>query len=189
MGCVCFKGQETIDPKRETVNMGGMVKLLLWRHAKAGGATPDQRDIDRPLAARGRDEAKAMAERIAATLHPDITLCSPAKRTRETLGALEQHLPLAAQIEESLYHCTAGDVLKLAARLDDKAQTALFIGHNPALETLMIMVGTNGQPHNIAAAMGGTKFKPGAWAVMTWETENWTHITADTARITLMVTP
>ncbi len=172
--------------------MGGMVKLLLWRHAKAGGATPDQRDIDRPLAARGRDESKAMAEKIAATLSlkaPDISLCSPAKRTRETLNALAQHLPLAMQIDKSLYHCTAGDILKLAARLDDQTPTALLVGHNPALETLLCMIGTNGQPHSTEAAQWGGKFKPGAWAVLEWDTQNWAHITADTARITLMVTP
>ncbi|MDO9476550.1 MAG: histidine phosphatase family protein, partial [Pseudohongiella sp.] len=43
-----------------------MKTLILLRHAKSSWNDQAQRDIDRPLNERGRDDAPMMADRLAA---------------------------------------------------------------------------------------------------------------------------
>ena len=64
-----------------------MPTLLLLRHAKSSWADPGMADRDRPLSQRGRQAAERMAHEIdRLSLLPDRILCSPARRTRETLA-------------------------------------------------------------------------------------------------------
>ncbi|RVB55078.1 histidine phosphatase family protein, partial [Mesorhizobium sp. M7A.F.Ca.CA.004.06.1.1] len=63
-----------------------MSRLYLLRHAKAGWALPGMRDFDRPLDASGRSDAEMMGAAMRSRLYvPDRTLCSNAKRAKETL--------------------------------------------------------------------------------------------------------
>src|ERR1700739_1274774 len=67
-----------------------MHQLLLLRHAKSSWDEPKLADRDRPLNKRGRNAAAAMREAMRNLgLAPDVVLLSPARRTRETLAALE----------------------------------------------------------------------------------------------------
>ena len=69
-----------------------MRELILLRHAHAEPATTGQSDLDRPLSPQGLAEAEAVARWLKEQgLVPDRVLCSPARRTRETLEAV---LPL-----------------------------------------------------------------------------------------------
>src|SRR3546814_19193887 len=62
-----------------------MALLCLRRHAKSGCDGPGLADFDRPLAPRGRAAAPRIGAWIAAQgLCPDVVLCSPALRTRQT---------------------------------------------------------------------------------------------------------
>jgi len=74
---------------------GGLVnRLILLRHAKAEAEAASGDDFDRPLAARGRREAQAVAEHLAGLgLRPDVAVVSPALRTRETWEALNAVMP------------------------------------------------------------------------------------------------
>src|SRR3546814_4108799 len=59
--------------------------LCLLRHAKSSWDDPGLADFDRPLAPRGRAAAPRIGAWIAAQgLCPDVVLCSPALRTRQT---------------------------------------------------------------------------------------------------------
>ncbi len=70
-----------------------MSRLLLLRHAKSDWGEAGLQDFDRPLAPRGQRAAADMAKAIsAAGMLPDRILCSPARRTRETLAALRPYL-------------------------------------------------------------------------------------------------
>jgi phosphohistidine phosphatase len=63
--------------------------LVILRHAKATPYRGDDSDVDRPLTARGRADATAAGHWLAAhDLRPDLVLCSPARRTRETWAAV-----------------------------------------------------------------------------------------------------
>ncbi|MFW8211369.1 SixA phosphatase family protein, partial [Klebsiella pneumoniae] len=66
-----------------------MRELILLRHAHAEPATPGQADLDRPLSPVGLAEAEAAGKWLKENkLLPDCVLCSPARRTRETLEAV-----------------------------------------------------------------------------------------------------
>ena len=69
-------------------------QLLLLRHAKAVIGEAGMEDFDRPLAERGRKAAGVMGRYLAEhDLVPDLALCSPARRTRETWEIAARELP------------------------------------------------------------------------------------------------
>ncbi|MDE2005527.1 MAG: histidine phosphatase family protein [Rhodospirillales bacterium] len=115
-----------------------MRQLLLLRHAKAVPAKPGQPDQDRPLAPRGERDAAALRARLAALgLVPDLILVSPARRTRETLAALEpwDETPLVETVEP-LYLADAPGLTATLAEVADTVRSVLVIGHNPGLHLL-----------------------------------------------------
>lgn len=97
-------------------------------------------DRDRPLNPRGRRSATAM--RLAMRdlgLAPDLVLVSTARRTLETLEALEpwDDTPLVEPMD-SLY---LANPMQLSAALHGVAETVrsvLLIGHNPGLHDLAL---------------------------------------------------
>ncbi|HVY15660.1 MAG TPA: histidine phosphatase family protein [Rhodopila sp.] len=127
-----------------------MRQLLLLRHAKSSWDDASISDRDRPLNARGRKAAVAM--RLAMRdlgLLPDVVLLSPARRTIETLEALEpwDETPLIEPME-SLY---LADPTRLLAALHGVAETArsvMLVAHNPGLHDLaMMLVGPRAMAH------------------------------------------
>ena len=70
-----------------------MRRLILLRHAKSSWDYADLADVDRPLSERGRTAARAMGSYLRAhPIRPDLVLCSPAARTRETLALVTPSL-------------------------------------------------------------------------------------------------
>src|ERR1700691_856217 len=66
-----------------------MRELILLRHVKAEPAEIDAPDADRPLSARGKEEAHRTALSLqGARLVPEVILLSPALRARETAELL-----------------------------------------------------------------------------------------------------
>jgi phosphohistidine phosphatase len=115
-----------------------MRQLMLLRHAKSSWDDSAMPDRDRPINARGRRSAASM--RLAMRnlgLAPDVVLVSTARRTLETLEALEpwDDTPLVEPMD-SLY---LANPLQLTAALHGVAETVrsvLVIGHNPGLHDL-----------------------------------------------------
>ena len=69
-----------------------MLTLSLLRHAKSSWANPGQQDFDRPLNERGLEAAPRMGAFMADHgIAPDLVLCSPSVRTRQTLGLVLPH--------------------------------------------------------------------------------------------------
>src|SRR5574344_2180970 len=66
-----------------------MRELILLRHAHAEAAADGLADMDRPLSAVGQAEAEAAGRWLCDNhLLADRVVCSPARRTRETLEAV-----------------------------------------------------------------------------------------------------
>src|SRR5580704_8324855 len=62
-----------------------MRRLMLLRHAKTERAQPGERDRDRKLTKRGRNDAPLIGAYMARHgLVPDLALVSPATRAQET---------------------------------------------------------------------------------------------------------
>ena len=167
-----------------------MPQLLLLRHAKSSWDGSGTADIDRPLSARGRRAAAAMAETIATrALIPDRILCSPAQRTRETLAALMPHLPArtAIAIAPELYEPIAGDYRATIAAHGDGAGTLMVIGHNPAIPAtalILISAGDARLSSDIAR-----KYPTGALATIVFPTGDWSRLSPHSGRIEAFLKP
>ncbi|WP_449465358.1 SixA phosphatase family protein [Stenotrophomonas humi] len=118
-----------------------MRELILLRHAHAEPADNGQADIDRPLSPHGLAEAEAAGRWLhEQRLVPDRVLCSPARRTRETLEAVLGLTGYVEQrLEERIYDAAPGT---LAALLDEhrEVERLLVVGHNPGLEQLVALM-------------------------------------------------
>jgi len=118
-----------------------MRELILLRHAHAEPASAGQADLDRPLSPEGLAEAEAAGRWLAEhKLVPDCVLCSPSRRTRQTLEAVLAAVGYVDQrLDERIYDATPGT---LAEVVDEHRQTdrLLLVGHNPGLEHLAALM-------------------------------------------------
>ena len=117
-----------------------MRQLILLRHAKSSWDDASMPDRDRPLNARGRRSAAVM--RLAMQelgLSPDVVLVSTAKRTMETLEALEpwDDSPLIEPMD-SLYLANPMQLLAALHGVAETVRSVLLIGHNPGLHDLAL---------------------------------------------------
>lgn len=114
-----------------------MVELLLMRHAKSDWSQK-LADADRPLNARGRDDALHMGAYLAHKgLCPDRMIVSTAERTRETAGLLLQnlHRPDTDIIfEPSLYLASYRTICDIASEYAVDGQRLLLLAHNPGMD-------------------------------------------------------
>lgn len=115
-----------------------MHQLLLLRHAKAIAAERGGADRDRPLSPAGRQAIAAMRVTIRELgLAPDLILVSTARRTLETLEALEpwDDTPLVDTLDQ-LYLATANQMLAELRRVAETVRSLMLIGHNPGMQEL-----------------------------------------------------
>jgi phosphohistidine phosphatase len=123
--------------------------LVLLRHAKADrpSGVPDS---DRPLTERGHADAAAAGAWILANgLVPDLILCSPSRRTRQTWHSVAIALGGAGspiiRYEHDLYDGGPQDAVAVIESAEKDAGTILLIGHNPAISQLSMMLDPEGQ--------------------------------------------
>lgn len=118
-----------------------MRELILLRHAHAEATAPGQSDLDRPLSAEGNAEAEAAGRWLRErALAPDLALCSPARRTRETLEAVLAQVGYVDQrLEEEIYEASPGTLAALVDR-HREVDRLLLVGHNPGLERLAALM-------------------------------------------------
>ncbi len=112
----------------------GMSLLILMRHAKSDWSQGTS-DFDRPLNKRGRRAAKRMGRYLTdKQIRPDLVLCSPSRRTRDTLARLLPHLGGLREIQfvPSLYEHMAGEYLGIIRAFGADAESLMVIGHNSA---------------------------------------------------------
>ena len=116
-------------------------QLYLLRHAEPEPWSPLGNDFTRPLSANGQKHAGKLAGWAHESLTaPDTILCSPAKRTRETLAPiLSQWRRLLAHTDyvDSMYDASLDLLLTLAEDALSYSDRLLMIGHNPGFEFLM----------------------------------------------------
>ncbi|WP_421912898.1 SixA phosphatase family protein [Mesorhizobium sp.] len=128
-----------------------MSRLYLLRHAKAGWALPGVRDFDRPLDASGLADAERMGAAMRArSFVPDVTLCSNARRARETLEGLAGQADTGRVLFlDTLYSEDAAGYLAII-RDNGGPGSLLVIGHNPMMEDLAMAVSGNGDEAALA---------------------------------------
>jgi len=118
-----------------------MQDLLLMRHAKSDWHSGARTDFDRPLNERGLRNASDMARWMRSALpRPDIILCSPAERTRQTVLRVCAEWGLEPDRivwEPRIYEAPPGELLTVLGETDTAARTVLMVGHNPGTELLI----------------------------------------------------
>ena len=138
-----------------------MRELILLRHAHAEPAVSGQADLDRPLSPVGLAEAEAAGKWLKENnLLPDCVLCSPSRRTRETLEAVMTAIGyVEKRLEDRISEAAPGT---LAALVDERRDLdrVLIVGHDPGLEQLVALMtdGTSsdyrGMPPGGVAVLG-----------------------------------
>jgi phosphohistidine phosphatase len=138
--------------------------LYLLRHAKSSWADPALSDHDRPLAPRGRKDAKRIAKHLSVLgVEPELVLCSAAARTRETLELIRPAVRTSTiEIEEELYAAPRDELLERIRRVPDEVASVLLIGHNPGLQQLALALASSGVGREQLAA----KFPTAALATL-----------------------
>ena len=166
-----------------------MNRLYLLRHAKAAPQAPGTEDRDRPLAGKGEQAMREIGAWAAeAALAPDLILCSPAVRTRQTLALLLPRLGGRPEVklEEALYLADSEALAARLRRVGAKCAGVLLIGHNPGLHALAV---TLMRP---AAGPLGKRLRESlpTGALAAFELDGpWAALDEGAARLTRFVTP
>jgi phosphohistidine phosphatase len=163
-----------------------MHRLLLLRHAKSSWDDPSLADRDRPLAPRGHRAAERMADHLRSDVtHPDLVLCSPALRTRETLDRMSNAFGDAeVVVDDELYGAGEGELLERLRAVDDRFETVAVIGHNPGIHDLAIALAGSGADLDRMEA----KFPTGALAVLAFD-RLWRDVSPGGGLLEAFVTP
>ena len=152
-----------------------MLNLMLLRHAKSSLADAGQEDSDRPLNDRGRLAAAAVGRYMASnSLVPQLVLCSPATRARETWGLVAGELTAAPAILIAAEIYDFGDGKALMDCLRRKAGAApsvLLVGHNPSIGRLAQSLAGAGDKKLRERLQ--TKYPTAALAVISFDLDNW----------------
>lgn len=162
--------------------------LLLLRHAKSSWVDPTLPDHDRPLASRGRRDAKRIAKHLAGLeleLEPELVLCSSAVRTRETLELVRPALDNSKVLfEDGLYGASSDELLARIRVVPDAVGSVMLIGHNPGLEQLALLLASSGDELRGLE----TKFPTAALATLAVET-TWSRLAPGDAILTAYIVP
>ncbi len=149
-----------------------MKRLYLLRHAQAqpSGAGPDK---DRSLARQGYHDAEALGRFMKDSgYRPDLTLCSGARRTRETAQIVREFLPRhGVSYTDALYNAPSDTLLETIRAGDDRHGAVLVIAHNPGIYLLARAL-ENGENADAAHKLR-EGYPSGTLAVFDCPCENW----------------
>jgi phosphohistidine phosphatase len=156
--------------------------LVLLRHAKADNP-PAVSDIDRPLTARGHADAAAAGAWLSHRGYlPDLVVCSPSRRTRETWHDVALAMSTAPDVrfDDEVYAASADELLDLVCGMDDSSATVLVVGHNPGLSQLSMLLDQTGDAEGLRTAGAAVHRFDGHWVECTQRSAN--LVAAHTAR-------
>lgn len=159
-----------------------MRTIYILRHARAD-FPPGIEDRDRPLAERGREDAEEVAGwMVEKGYRPGSVICSPARRTRQTLKPVLAAWPdLAVSYNDNIYNATVGDLFEALKDVPDSVSSILLVGHNPGIHGLAQLLAGDGEPALLARIAGG--YQPGCLAVLRCDCKRWEDLQPGAARL------
>jgi phosphohistidine phosphatase len=166
-----------------------MKSVCLLRHAKAVPADSSGDDFARPLAEPGR----AVAQHVGVTTKdeiPDLILCSPSRRTRETIDLVGEAWPRVPAIlyEAPLYLAEWDDLLDRLRTLDESVHRVWIVGHNPGLHELAIEFARYGGVRLLDIELG-RHFPTGSRACFSFDVETWRAVPSARTTLSAFITP
>jgi phosphohistidine phosphatase len=168
-----------------------MKKVTLFRHAKSGEKNnPNIEDFDRPLSQKGLKAAPKMGKAMRGhKLVPDLILCSPSVRTRQTLdlAAAEAWDSYPdARFEKRLYEASQTALLKALKELPSSTAHVMVVGHNPGLQELAARLAP---PDSEARHQLSEKLPTAAIVSFSFDVENWKDLKPGTGQLQLSISP
>lgn len=122
----------------------------------------------------------------SAAVRPDLVLCSPALRARQTLEHVRASLGGAeVVIDPELYAFDARPLLARLRKVPDAVASVMMVGHNPALHELATLLARSGDGRSDLV----TKYPTGALAELELAVASWSAIDAGGGVLTRFVTP
>jgi phosphohistidine phosphatase len=143
-----------------------MKTLLLLRHAKSSWKNGGVKDFDRPLNQRGLKAAPQVGKLIRKRkLKPDLVLSSPAERARQTAQLVLESAGLNVELryDERIYEASAARLLEIVSQIEDSADSAMLVGHNPGMEELSEVLTGDGR-HLSTAALACIELNVEKWS-------------------------
>lgn len=154
-----------------------MLRLIIMRHAKSSWTDKKLDDFDRPLSRRGKEAAPLLGRALAAkNIVPELVLCSPARRTRDTLKLTIDAMGVKPQVsyEDQLYSFGNGDSYLNAISPRKTASPLMIIGHNPSVQNLTLRL--LGLQDNKLVQKIRAKFPTAAVAILALPINDWREI-------------
>jgi len=166
-----------------------MRRVSLYRHAKSSWDDPTLEDFDRRLSKRGQKSAPAMGAFMRnENLKPELVLCSPACRTRDTFDlTFESDDTPNLRFDERLYHASGTTMLDLLRNLPRDIHHVMILGHNPGLHALALDLFSHGESDAVEALC--RKFPTCGLAVIDIELSDWRALGVGEGYLRVFMTP
>jgi phosphohistidine phosphatase len=165
-----------------------MKRVYLLRHGKSSWKDHSLADRDRPLAARGKRGAKAVAGHLEEHgIRPDLVLCSPARRCRGTIELVAAAFGDRAEtrFEEALYGASAAELLARLRALPHEVDSVMIVGHNPGLQDLALALASEGPER----AQIQEKYPTAALATIDLPADDWSEIARSSGELVAYLRP
>ena len=122
-----------------------MKQLILIRHSKSSWETPI-RDIDRPLANKGIQDALLVSSKVNEIMPKSFLVwCSIARRAKETAMIFAQNIlfPVESVVyKEDLYTFDEHKLEKIIKSCSDGVENLIVFGHNAAITNFVNKFGS-----------------------------------------------
>ena len=161
-----------------------MRTLYLLRHAKSSWDDAGVPDRERVLAPRGRKASKRIASHLdREEIRPELVLCSPARRTRETLDRIGDALGAPKVVfDEQLYGADDDELLSRLREVPDRFGSVMLVGHNPGIADLLALLAAD------RSSLPG-EVPTGALATLSVPVDDWAELAPHSARLDAFVVP
>ena len=120
-----------------------MKTLFLLRHAKSSWKDETLADFERPLNRRGKRAAETMGNYFKSkAIVPELIVCSPAVRARETLELVSHAAKWATEVryDQRIYEASGLRLAEVVSQIDSDRKSAMLVGHNPGMEELLFLL-------------------------------------------------
>lgn len=118
-----------------------MKTVYLLRHAKADKSLIN--DIGRDLSGKGHRQAESIGQWMSEKgIMPDWIISSSAKRAKATAKICSERIGYQKSIrfEDSLYDTGSDTYLDIIAALNNKYDSVMMVGHNPAISAMVTIL-------------------------------------------------
>jgi len=119
--------------------------VYLIRHAAAVERESSQKDLERPLSDKGREESKKMAQRFKQLVTaPEVWISSHAHRALETAYIFADIFGIPKEqliVNKKIYDESTGSrLLSILQTLEEPAKSCVLFGHEPTLSELAALL-------------------------------------------------